>query len=444
MLKRRRQDWSHIPWLCHLDALRCFLQYKVGRRLGRPAATFKLMHAHYLLIKGQRYSVPESALMAAVERAIAQEFGIGGPAHFFPGAEVPAQEPEIDLFKRRGGIVLKAPRLAGGRTVEKGALLLEYGENFRVFRRCVDVASVLKDYVLVLEPGWSGLANFDILYFTRFADHQVLVMASEARDRQFLRNLGSNLVPMSCGSSDWVNPSVFRPIAGQTKEYDAAMVATWLPFKRHHVLFRALHRMRDRSFRVALVSYEPQNRAEVEALIDSFGLRDQVAIFESISQEEVNAVLNRSKVNILLSLQEGSNRSLFEGFFAGVPGLALRDHVGIPKDYFTPATGRLIDERDLISALLHFRQHWRDFDPRTWAMANITPERTTAGLNALLRQLAADRGESWTVDIVAKCNAPHCTYYPDARVGAGLPSMADVLSRYANDRERLCAARCVV
>ena len=78
--------------------------------------------------------------------------------------------------------------------------------------------------------------------------------------------------------------------------------------------------------------------------------------------------LNQSRVNLLLSRQEGSNRSLFEGFFAGVPGLALRNNIGIPKGHFNSETGRLIGEGELAGALLDFREHWGGF--RTQAMGD--------------------------------------------------------------------------
>jgi hypothetical protein len=136
-------------------------------------------------------------------------------------------------------------------------------------------------------------------------------------------------------------------------------------------------------------------------------------------------------VILLLSLQEGGNRALFEGFFAGVPGLALKNNIGIPKAYFTSQTGKLIEEKDLKSELLYFREHWTDFNPRPWAEANIAPEITTARLNELLKGLAYQRGEEWTQDLVAKCNVPDLEYYPNETVGRGMPTYEDILVRYA-------------
>jgi hypothetical protein len=97
-------------------------------------------------------------------------------------------------------------------------------------------------------------------------------------------------------------------------------------------------------------------------------------------------------VNVLLSRHEGSNKSLFEGFFAGVPGLALKNHVGIPKAYFTPETGKLVAEHEFAAALAYFRSHWREFSPHAWAQRNIAPDVTAAKLNTLLQRWAREQG----------------------------------------------------
>jgi glycosyltransferase involved in cell wall biosynthesis len=246
-------------------------------------------------------------------------------------------------------------------------------------------------------------------------------------------------VPVPFGASDWVDPAVFRPLPGTAKRYDAVMVARWSLTKRHKVLFQALRELssmsdrRDPSFRVALLVpswVEDTDRAAIEALMAHYRVAEQIDVSVDLAPDEVNAVYNQSKVNVVLSLQEGSNRALFEGFFAGVPGLALADNVGIPKAYFTPQTGRLIRDAELAAALRHFRDHGADYAPRAWAEAHIAPPITTARLNAVLRDLAGARGEPWTRDIVAKCNRPELHYYPDAAAGADLPTVHDLAARY--------------
>jgi hypothetical protein len=55
------------------------------------------------------------------------------------------------------------------------------------------------------------------------------------------------------------------------------------------------------------------------------------------------------------------------------------------------------------------------FSAREWFLANTGYERTTARVNAALRELAVGRGERWTEDIVPKVNRLGLQYAdPDA------------------------------
>jgi hypothetical protein len=330
----------------------------------------------------------------------------------------------MDRAARIAGIVLKAPRCEAGHIVEKGVLLLKNNERIDSFRRSVDIDNALRNYTLVLEPSWSGYAIPKLLAFTAFRNHQILLMSPCPADYEFLQRLGSNLRPIAIGSCDWADPQVFRPIPGEEKQYDAVIVSRWTVTKRYHVLFRAIRQINDPSYRVAVIASNSRtatDRQVILSMIDRQGLGKQITVMEDLDPAGVNAILNQSKVNLLLSRQEGGNRSLFEGFFAGVPGLALHDHVGIPKRYFTPETGRMIRENELARALLEFRERWPDFSPRPWALRNIAPEVTAAKLNLALKELAEQRGEPWIRDIVAKCNRPDMHYYPHESAGEGLP-----------------------
>jgi glycosyltransferase involved in cell wall biosynthesis len=391
-----------------------------------------LLNIYRSLFKVNPYNAFVSKLQQGVIKMIGRDISNEGPGYFQWMEDKNFFGRDLRFFIKHGGIVLKTPRLIGDRIVEKGVLLLKYTESFRLFRHTLHLPSVLEHYVLVLEPSWSGFIKSDILYFTQFEGQSIIVMAPEKRDYDFLQTLGTNLIPVSYGCGDWVNPSIFRPLNDQGKCYDAVMIARWAIYKRHHVLFHVLRKLRDPSFKVALVADPwPANREEVEKLMDVYGVRENIDIFENLRAEEVNKVMNQSKVNLLLSLQEGGNRSLFEGFFADVPGLALKNNIGIPKDYFTPQTGKLIEEKNLKSELLYFREHWHNFNPRAWAEANITPEITTTKLNQLLKRLAYQRGEEWTQDLVAKCNCPNLMYYPNGIVGQEMPSYEKILGQYS-------------
>jgi len=432
LLERKFFDRSFSPVVCWSMAFAFFSCYIFMRYVIRFRSISTLLWAHYMLLRASCFDVVSSRLYKVIEENIKKQILLGSVVNFDEISSVRFSDQEFSKYKKWGGLVLKAPRVSGDRVVEKGVLSLRFNKGFCLFRNFVDVDSVLKSYVIVLEPGWSGYADLDILYFTRFANYPIVVMATELRDYEFLKKLGTNLIPVSFGAGDWVNPHLFYPLKNEEKKYDAIMVAKWKLFKRHHILFRALRKIRSSSYKVALVGIQlPSHRKEAELLINAYGVGDKISLFGFLSQNEVNRILNQSKVNLMLSLQEGSNKILFEGFFAGVPGLALKNNVGIQKDYFTPQTGKLIDENDLSSELLYFKECWSEFNPRPWAEANIAPEITTAKLNKLLKEISDKRKEEWRQDLVPKCNTPWSNYYPDEKVGRGLPSLEEILIQYA-------------
>jgi glycosyltransferase involved in cell wall biosynthesis len=399
-----------------------------------PSESFVLLsRSHLLLTRIGRHGFVAGSLYHWIERVICRRVATTSVMEL-----VESKVKVLDINRPRiAGLVLKVPRYEEGCIVEKGALLLNNTDRFDSFRRSVDMRCILQRYVLILEPSWSGYTNLKLLSFTSFREDQMVVMSPYSGDYRFLKHLQSNLHPVTTGNGDWVDPRIFRPLEPQEKQYDAVMIARWSLDKRHHALFRALRVINDPSFRVALLALANNvfgtDRASILRMIERLRLGKQITVFEDLPHSEVNVVLNQSRVNVLLSRQEGGNRALFEGFFAGIPGLAFSNHVGIPTTHFVPQTGRLIDEHELPNALRYFRDHWKEFDPRPWALANIAPEASTAKLNLVLKELAIQRGEPWTQDIVAKCNAPDVRYYPDERVAEGFCTANELMACFPRD-----------
>lgn len=416
LVRRKLFDLSFHPAVRDLMVRALYMRYRLSPE--DPNSFKYLLRAHRLAAGSQRFGFLEQLIMRNLQT------WLDVSEHRFVSRET---EPSRGFLIRT--LVLKAPVIYCGSVQEKGVLLVagHMGELYRL----VDVSQLLKDYYLVFEPGWSGYATEDILFYCRFHDHPIIVQAPEETDFVFLKNLHTNLLPVRFGASDWVDHRIFRPLAGTPKEYDAVMVAVWGRYKRHHVLFKAIRALRHMGIRVALVGVPWQgSREEIEGLIDLYGIRSNVAVYENLEPEGVNQVLNRSKVNMILTLREGANRSIFEGFFANVPGIVLRNNIGINKSYVNTFTGKLIDERELSETILWFRNNWRTFSPREWAMKNISPEVTTAKLNRALRQIAESKGEKWTRDIVSKCNSPEPKYYPDPTVARGFPTVEEIIEKY--------------
>jgi len=288
ILERKTHDRSFRPVVCWRKVLLSLLQFGIQRYVkpNRVESLYTLLKTQDFLFKAQYLSSLSSRLRQAISKEIGRDLSEEGFKYFRLPENEEVFEPCLQRLKKKWGIVLKSPRLTGERALEKGALLLTHSISFQFFCYCTDVHSVLEHYILILEPGWSGYTDPAILYFTRFRDQPIIVMAPEKRDYEILKALGTNLIPVSFGFSDWVNPFLFRPLECQEKKYDAVYVGSWLRFKRHHVLFKVLHELGDPSFQVALVSFLLENREEIELLIDAYGVRENVTLFEQISPEQ--------------------------------------------------------------------------------------------------------------------------------------------------------------
>ena len=422
---------SVLVWI---SALLRFVAGRLAWTL-RPHASFVILsRAHLVLLRVWGQSGAILWLNRKIETALAQacrqeglvgSLSLGSPRGVLESAMC-------------AGVVLKAPCLQAGNVVERGVLLLKYSDRIAAFHQSVDMEVLLRHYDLVLEPSWTGYSTLDLLAFARYRQHTIVLLSPFQGDREFLGSLGSNLAPIELGPGDWVDPRLFRPLEDEPKRYDMVMIARWNYTKRHDLLLGALRQIADPTFRVALVAMnlvQDSDREGALMALESSGLRRQIDVFEDLAPAEVNRVLNQSKVNVLLSRQEGGNRGLFEGFFAGVPGVAFRNHIGIRTEHFRPETGRLIQRDALAGELLYFREHWSAFNPRPWALSHIAPEISTRRLNEFLKHQSLKRGEPWTKNIVMKCNRPDLRYYPDDGASQGLPTMEDLLTQFPLGRE---------
>jgi len=311
-------------------------------------------------------------------------------------------------------IVLKLPAFdtAGRVCIEKGVILIKFTESFLPFLHETNIAELVKYFRIVLEPSWAGYALESILAWARPEYGRTIIFCPEVDDLRFIERLDGGLVPVDIGASDWVDERVFYPIDGEEKTYDSIYVANYNSIKRLHRYFKALSRISIAGYRGAIVcSSWGGGRAKILQLLDYYGLSEKLTVYEDLRQEEINALLNKSKVNMLLSYKEGANKSVFEGFFAGTPAIVLKNNIGLNKSHINSRTGHLIDDADLERELEWFHSHWKEFDAARWARENISPRVTAAKLNQTLRNIALKEGEAWSLDIVAKVNSPELNYY---------------------------------
>lgn len=329
----------------------------------------------------------------------------------------------------RRSLILRSPCIEEG-VITKGVLLIKFTETFRYFHYLVDVRSLLRYFHIVLEPSWSGYCLPEILFWAQY-DQPIIVQASEARDRKFLETLGTCLVPASFGASDWVDHRVFRPLS-LAKEFDVIYVANLSPIKRVHVFLRAVNALAKRrdSVRAALVlSSWGGNKSTFDQLLNLYDLGDRLTVFMNLSQQKLNETLNLSKVSVLLSTKEGSNKTLFESMFADVPVLLLRNNIGVNKSYINQHTGLLVSEKELPDAIECVASMSPPLSPRSWALRNIAPEITTRKLESLLETQISNKGAR-TSPLWIKVNSPEATYM-DPTVSSRVPAIAELLECFS-------------
>lgn len=331
----------------------------------------------------------------------------------------------LNLLRRR--VLILQPPIMSETAVNKGVLVITFTETFRFFAHYINTERLLRYFRVVLEPSWSGYCLPEILLWSQY-DQPVIVQSSEPRDRHFLEQLRTCLVPISIGASDWVDHRIFYP-TGQSKEFDVIYIANLSPIKRVHVFLRAVRILLSRrsSSRAALVlSSWGGSRGTFEQLLDLYRLRDRINVFMNLSQRDLNEILNRSKVSVLLSKKEGSNRTLFESMFANVPVLLLHNNIGVNKEYINEQTGLLISEKELPDAIERIGNMSPPLSPRSWAMENIAPEITTLKLQSLLQAQQSPDDVS-SAPLWVKVNSPEATYM-DRTLCTQVPDIAELLN----------------
>src|ERR1700681_4547860 len=131
------------------------------------------------------------------------------------------------------------------------------------------------------------------------------------------------------------------------------------------------------------------------------GVADRCDIFEQLSPEEVNGLLNRSKFNLMISSFESANRAMYEAMFAGVPSIVNRDCEGIDFSYINKYTGFEVSDAELADAIVDALDRPNKFSPRAWALKNCNFARSTRMLNEKLKEISLARGEPGTADLGA-------------------------------------------
>ena len=309
-------------------------------------------------------------------------------------------------------IILKMPDIREGDVASKGVILIAFTRTFGFYLEHINIDLLAKYFHIVLEPSWSGYIDPDIIGWSVKTSHPIYVQSTELDDRTTLTQLNKNLVPMSFGASNWVDYKSFYNV-DTDKTYDSIYIANTNPIKRIVRYLLAVKKIikEDPQYRACLVCalWGGNKKEDISNLIHKFGLTYNMDVFFGLKKNELREKLSASKVNILLSYKEGSNRSLFESMFVGIPVICLVENVGVNKSYINEHTGLLIEDQYLENALMHMKEKSTNYSPRQWAMKNIAPEVTTEKMIDVIN--STEQANININEVQIKVNNPELSYF---------------------------------
>lgn len=292
-------------------------------------------------------------------------------------------------------------------TGEKGVVVVSFNEYFQALHSVFNIEELKRSYWIVLEP---SVHYPEDPGYALFRECDAILQAGRTTLRDQFTKFDSIFHVVQLSNSDWTDSDVFTPLPGRTKKYDLICVANWSRNKSHEVLFETLAGIK-RKVKLALVGF-PLNRGkdEIDKLLKTYHLSEQVDIFENLEPARVNELLNESRVNVLLSRFEASNKGLTEAMFANLPSVVYRHMKGQDLSCINDQTGVLADDDELAETINTVLDDHSQFSPREWALKHTGYLRSTLTLNERLKKLSEEREAIWTTDIVHKVNRPNLAY----------------------------------
>lgn len=233
--------------------------------------------------------------------------------------------------------------------------------------------------------------------------HHIVAFGSDATEAGYLRDAGLNA--MQINANCFLNETVFKPLPGTAIEFESVYNARLASEKRlelaAEVAALGLICVRNKG---------SETSSEFDELISHWRQRLPHATFSNwttdndciyLSRPQVNEIYARSRVGLILSAAEGTNRASMEYMMAGLPVVSTRS-LGARDYFFDPEYCCIVDDnpRDIAQAVSALsrrnipRQYIRD-------KTMYRVERERERFCEICEQLAVDRmplAESFRTD----------------------------------------------
>ena len=191
-----------------------------------------------------------------------------------------------------------------------------------------------------------------------------------------------------------VDTGRFRPPSHSEREKVILFVGSFIERKGVRYLLAAVPEILRilPDYRIELIGEGPQE-PQLRAMVELSGVGDRVIFRGFLSQEDVRHAMQRARLFVLPSLEEGLGVVLLEALACGTPVVAS-DVDGIP-DVITPDVGALVPPadssclRDAIVGILRSPEHWTEHstNARARAVANFDWDHIAQRFVTLYRSL---------------------------------------------------------
>ena len=284
------------------------------------------------------------------------------------------------------GRVLKEPKLVR-KKLRKGAIILACPD------KVIEEIPELKDYFYIIERrGWNGMTD---------ANSADIKLVEDPTKWEETREQLPGAILLDVAGGDFVNTDTFYPLSSK-KRYTGIQIARWCQLKRHELFVRAValtpyQFIKSGNFYRGGTVEEIKLREDIMKLSESLNAGIEFPYSNLVDNEgfadagKINLLINRSKIGILTSLNEGNNRFKTECMSADIPVLIPEDIAGgAAKKHLNSLTGALFEPspEGLAKAIETTLRNYTAFHPRSYILENTGIKRSTRKLVDALNTLA--------------------------------------------------------